>query len=162
MIRVERRDDQADYRGLSEVSIFNATTKRESMKTTLMLGLAGALLGSIGYVASYAQNESADRDSFRTVGARFTAEGQLIRPEGWRKWVYIGTPLTPHDMNEGAAAFPEFHNVYIDPDSFGVYENTGEFPDGTMIAKNWCSSAANQPSAAAAISSVSFKVSRLL
>lgn len=84
---------------------------------------------------SYGQNVAADQQSFRSTSPRYAADGQLIRPNGWRKWVYIGTPVTPHDMNDGAAAFPEFHNVYMDPDSFSTYEKTGEFPNATMIAK---------------------------
>lgn len=68
-------------------------------------------------------------------GPRFTAEGELMRPEGWRKWVYVGTPLTPHDMNDGKASFPEFHNVYVDPSSFAAFENTGVFPNGTQLVK---------------------------
>ena len=31
--------------------------------------------------------------------ALFNAAGELIRPEGYREWVYVGTPLTPNDMN---------------------------------------------------------------
>lgn len=65
----------------------------------------------------------------------FTADGKMIRPTGYRRWIYTGTPLTPHDMNNGKAAFPEFHSVYIDPDSFDNYEKTGEFPDGTVFVK---------------------------
>ena len=76
-----------------------------------------------------------DLRPFNSSAARFTSDGELIRPEGWRKWVYVGTPLTPHDMNEGKAAFPEFHNVYIDPESFATFERTGEFPNGTQLVK---------------------------
>ena len=45
-------------------------------------------------------------------------DGQLERPTGFREWVYVGTPVTPNDMNDGKAAFPEHHNVYIDPASW--------------------------------------------
>ena len=31
-----------------------------------------------------------------------------------REWIYIGTPLTPNDMNGGDAPFQEFHAVSID------------------------------------------------
>ena len=69
-------------------------------------------------------------------GLQWTANGQLVRPNtGYRKWVYIGTPLTPHDMNNGKAAFPEFHTVYIDPSAFAAYKSTGAFPQGTTIVK---------------------------
>ncbi|MBK1833290.1 cytochrome P460 family protein [Roseibacillus ishigakijimensis] len=63
------------------------------------------------------------------------ADGELIRPTGYRTWVYVGTPLTPNDMNGGAATFPEFHSVYIDPVSYDHYRTTGEFPDGTILVK---------------------------
>jgi hypothetical protein len=65
----------------------------------------------------------------------FTADGKLKRPEGYRKWVYVGTPLTPNDLNGGEAAFPEFHAVYVDPESFEHFEKTGQFRDGTVIIK---------------------------
>jgi len=68
---------------------------------------------------------------------QFTADGQLILPpkEVWRKWPYIGTPLTPNALNGGKAPFPEFHSVYIDPVSWEHWRRTGEFRDGTVLAK---------------------------
>ena len=65
----------------------------------------------------------------------FTPEGKLKKPVGYRKWVYVGTPLTPNELNGGEAPFPEFHAVYIDPESFAHYEKTGEFRDGTVMIK---------------------------
>src|SRR5262245_49881671 len=65
----------------------------------------------------------------------FTADGKLKRPEGYRQWVYVGTPLTPNELNGGEAAFPEFHAVYVDPESFDHFEKTGQFRDGTVIVK---------------------------
>lgn len=35
----------------------------------------------------------------------------------------------------GKAPFPEFHNVYVEPSAFAIYERTGEWPEGTQIAK---------------------------
>jgi hypothetical protein len=62
-------------------------------------------------------------------------EGSLERPVGYREWIYVGTPVTPNDMNDGKAAFPEHHNVYIDPASWRHWKATGEFPDGTILVK---------------------------
>lgn len=67
--------------------------------------------------------------------ASYDKKGQLIRPTGYREWIYIGAPLTPNDMNDGKAAFPEFHNVYIDPTSWAHWKKTGEFRNGTVIIK---------------------------
>ena len=66
---------------------------------------------------------------------KFNAAGEMIRPEGWREWVFVGTPLTPNSLNPPEAPFPEFHNVYIDPGSWAHYKKTGQFRDGTVFAK---------------------------
>ena len=62
-------------------------------------------------------------------------DGQLERPTGYREWVYVGTPVTPNDLNDGKAAFPEHHNVYIDPESWAHWKKTGEFREGTILMK---------------------------
>jgi hypothetical protein len=49
--------------------------------------------------------------------------------------VYVGEVVTPNDMNDGEATFPEFHSVYMDPESFAEYEKTGKFRDGTVLIK---------------------------
>jgi hypothetical protein len=67
--------------------------------------------------------------------AEFTKSGDLIRPAGWREWVFVGSPVTPNSLNGGAAPFPEFHSVYIDPQSWAHWKKTGTFREGTMFAK---------------------------
>lgn len=62
-------------------------------------------------------------------------DGTLEKPTDYREWTYIGTPVTPNDMNDGKAPFPEFHNVYIDPDSWAHWKAKGGFPDGTILVK---------------------------
>lgn len=76
--------------------------------------------------------------------AKFNDKDELVRPTGYREWVYIGSPLTPNDMNNGKATFPEFHNVYIDPVSWEHWKSTGEFRDGTVIVKELVSVATKQ------------------
>ncbi len=58
-----------------------------------------------------------------------------MKPTNYREWVFVGTPLPPNDMNNGEAPFPEFHNVYIHPDSWKHYKETGVFRDGTILVK---------------------------
>ena len=60
---------------------------------------------------------------------------KLKRPVGYRNWVYVGEVVTPNDMNDGEATFPEFHSVYMDPESFAEYEKTGKYRDGTVLVK---------------------------
>lgn len=66
----------------------------------------------------------------------FTMQGdELKRPTDYRKWVFVGTPTTPNDMNNGKAPFPEFHNVYIDPQSYKEWKATGKWREGTIFVK---------------------------
>jgi hypothetical protein len=55
-------------------------------------------------------------ESKKTALITFNDQGELKRPTGYRKWTYVGTPLTPNDMNDGKAPFPEFHSVYMNLD----------------------------------------------
>ena len=65
----------------------------------------------------------------------FTPDAKLKQPVGYRKWVQVGTPVTPNDLNGGEAPFPEFHSVYMDRESFAHYEKTGKYRDGTVLVK---------------------------
>lgn len=65
----------------------------------------------------------------------WTANGELRLPTGYHNWVFLGSPLTPHALNNGKAGFPEFHNVYIHPEVYKIYRATGEFPEGTIFLK---------------------------
>ena len=97
----------------------------KSIHGSLLVGLFTlSLLGTTG-IAKAAE----------MVQAEFNAAAELIRPDGWREWVYVGAPLTPNSLNPPKAAFPEFHSVYIDPQSWAHYQKTGLFRDGTLIAK---------------------------
>src|SRR3954454_1422699 len=100
---------------------------------SVLVGCVGLLLG----IAALFQwlSVAAAAPAAQTARVEFTADGKLKQPEGYRKWVYVGTPLTPNDLNDGEAMFPDFHAVYIDPESYAEYEKTGEFRDGTVMVK---------------------------
>jgi hypothetical protein len=65
----------------------------------------------------------------------YTESADLILPKNFEKWVFVGSPLTPNALNGGQASFPEFHNVYMEPGSYEIYQATGEFPEGTIFLK---------------------------
>jgi len=66
---------------------------------------------------------------------KWTGNGELKLPENFREWVFLGSPLTPHALNDGKAGFPEFHNVYVRPEVLKAYRETGEWPEGTILLK---------------------------
>jgi len=82
---------------------------------------AALLLGP----ATAAQAESAPR---------FTEDGRLIRPDGYREWVFVGASLGM-TYEDGAAEEGQrrFHNVYLHPSAYQEYKSSGVFPDSTIL-----------------------------
>ena len=102
----------------------------------VLVGIAGLSYVLARAVApAGAQPAAAQAPKAQAALVEFTSDGKLKQPVGYRKWVFVGSPLTPNDLNDGEASFPEFHAVYIDPESFAHYEKTGEFRDGTVLIK---------------------------
>jgi hypothetical protein len=78
--------------------------------------------------------------------AVFDSSGKMKLPTGYRKWVFVGAPLTPEGLNNGKfncdqpggctkSNFPEYHHVYIEQKNVDAYLKTGDFPEGTVIVK---------------------------
>src|SRR6201981_2063294 len=67
--------------------------------------------------------------------AVFESDGMLQLPTGYRRWVFVGAPLTPNGLNDGKAGFPEYHHVYVEEKNLDVYLKTGSFPEGTVFVK---------------------------
>jgi hypothetical protein len=97
-----------------------------------MLLVSASFNSDSGGTAAAAPKESSKAKKALVI---FNEDGELLKPTGYRKWTYVGTPVTPNDMNEGNAPFPEFHSVYMNPDAYDHYEKTGDFPDGTVLIK---------------------------
>ena len=66
---------------------------------------------------------------------QWNSDGDLMQPLGFRQWIFIGSPLTPNGLNANKANFPEYHNVYVQPEAFLYYRNHGKWPEGTMMVK---------------------------
>ncbi|KIC12061.1 hypothetical protein RA19_04745 [Leisingera sp. ANG-M1] len=104
---------------------------RENAKSILLAALI--LLSALIMAAVAGGTVFAQSAAIR--GADFTAQGDAVRPQDYRRWVFVGSPLTPNALNGGEAPFPEFHNVYVEPTAFDHYAATGTWPEGTQIAK---------------------------
>src|SRR5215475_6494569 len=102
------------------------------MKKYLLAIVAGVgLIGASSYLL-LARPVAAQSEQSAAV---FNADGTLQLPTGFRKWVFVGAPLTPNGLNNGKAGFPEYHNVYIEQKNVDAYLKAGEFPEGTVIVK---------------------------
>ncbi len=63
---------------------------------------------------------------------RFTPKNELIRPEGYREWIFVGASLGM-SYSEKAPKEPTFHNVYLHPRAYQEYKRTGKFPERTIL-----------------------------
>jgi hypothetical protein len=67
--------------------------------------------------------------------ARFEGKDTLLRPEGYREWVFVGSSLGLRydaEAKKGDRLAETFKNVYINPESYRAFRKTGEFPEGTV------------------------------
>jgi hypothetical protein len=101
------------------------------MKSKLKATVA-ALIGVLALTIA------ANSQSGGTKGPVFNETGDLVLPTGYRKWVFVGGPITPNGLNHGNPPFPEFHSVYVELDNFRFYQQNGKFPEGTVMVKELC------------------------
>ena len=101
----------------------------------MRIPMYGAFLLALNACNSKDKDTSSADSTESAAYYSYDGNGNLNRPIGYRSWVYVGTPVTPNDMNGGKAPFPEMHNVYIDPSSYEHWKEHGEWRDGTILVK---------------------------
>jgi len=73
----------------------------------------------------------------RTDEPQYTKDGQLVRPDNYREWVYLSSGLgMTYGVVESAAnpAPQRFDNVFVTPQAYKAFLQTGAWPDKTMFA----------------------------
>jgi Cytochrome P460 len=61
------------------------------------------------------------------------SDKNLLFPDGFRSWMFVGSNvglLYKGDAHPGPITF---HNIYINPEAFAHFRDTGQFPDPTML-----------------------------
>jgi hypothetical protein len=70
------------------------------------------------------------------AGPQYTPAGELMRPADYRQWVFLSSGL---GMTYGPAAAaasntsPLFDNVFVHPEAYKAFIETGKWPDKTMF-----------------------------
>ena len=103
-------------------------------KHLLAIIIGVGLTGSVMYLLVANPVVAAQSEQSSAV---FDSAGKLKLPDPptFRRWVFVGAPLTPNGLNNGKASFPEYHHVYIEKKNVEAYLKTGNFPEGTVIVK---------------------------
>lgn len=86
------------------------------------------------------QTESAQAQSedarARVTGPRWTDSDELMLPGDYREWTFLsaGYGMTYGPAAAEAGMPPLFDNVFVLPEAYRVFVETGQWPDGTMFA----------------------------
>ncbi len=94
--------------------------------------------------ALYAQQPSpvSAPANIATAGPHYTTDGQLIRPDDFREWIFVTSGLgmtynqpaaRPESAQAAAPRMPNFTNVYVNPSSYRSFMKSGRWPDKTMF-----------------------------
>jgi hypothetical protein len=65
-----------------------------------VIALAAAAVAGAAFLIPMGQGFAEHHEG---SAAKFDSEGNLLRPTGYREWIFVGTPVTPNDMNGGMA-----------------------------------------------------------
>jgi hypothetical protein len=72
--------------------------------------------------------------SARSPRAQFTPSGDLLRPEGYRRWVYVSSGFgMSYNPAAGGNDAPAFTNVFVAPETYDFFQASGKWPDKTIF-----------------------------
>ena len=70
------------------------------------------------------------------IGPEYTADGRLKFPEHYREWMYLssGVGMTYGPIAEqGQWGPPMFDNIFVNPEAYRAFQETGHWPDKTIL-----------------------------
>jgi hypothetical protein len=98
------------------------------MRKVLAIAVMGVLTGAIALRQGRSQTS---RNS--DPAPQFTADGKLVRPEGYRRWVYVSSGYGMSYSQRASDSMQMFTNVFVLPASYDYYLGHGTWPDKTMF-----------------------------
>ncbi len=103
------------------------------MQKAFALILAVLLAGAVSIRSIHARPARAAVPAAPS-SAQFTSDGKLVRPEGYRRWVYVSSGFgMSYNPDAGGNGAPAFTNVFVAPASYDYFLANGTWPDKTMF-----------------------------
>lgn len=94
-----------------------------------------SLLGLLPFALSWSQAGSKTAPSASGHVPAYRADGSLLPPIDYREWVYLtsGFDMSYAPRAAGMADHSMFDNVFVNPESYRSFQQTGTWPDKTMM-----------------------------
>jgi hypothetical protein len=103
------------------------------MQKTTVLALAGLLAGAASLRAIHRHPADPVPPAAATT-AQFASDGKLVRPQGYRRWVYVSSGFgMSYNPDAGGNGAPAFTNVFVAPEAYDYFQAHGTWPDKTMF-----------------------------
>lgn len=110
------------------------------MRFSVQTICAGILLASLAAYAVIAADPAEEKKTSVALKGmalpEYDKDGKLLRPTGFEKWVVVGTSIGL-GYSDGDSDDPKnpgtFHNVYLQPEAFDHYVETGKFPEQSVF-----------------------------
>jgi hypothetical protein len=107
------------------------TPARRTIALCLVAAVAGGLALDARERPAHAQSPT---------DPRYTDAGNLIRPENFQNWIFVGSNLGLGYASELAGntvrektRLGEYHNIYLAPEAYAAYAQSRTFPDTTVL-----------------------------
>lgn len=103
------------------------------MQKVIALTLAGLLAATASWRAIHAQPGGSVALNAPST-AQFSSDGKLVRPEAYRRWVYVSSGFgMSYNPDAGGNGAPAFTNVFVAPEAYDFFQAHGTWPDKTMF-----------------------------
>lgn len=93
-----------------------------------VLTLAVLLIAAVALLWHPAQRAAAP-DNF----PRYTQDGKLLMPAHYREWIFLSSGLGMTYAKGASDDNPMFTNVYVQPEAYHAFLQTGQWPDKTVL-----------------------------
>jgi hypothetical protein len=101
------------------------------MRALLLLGLA--FLFPAQYDSKTTPSQG-DAHTSSTQTPTYTEDGRLLFPANYREWVYLTSGIDmSYSPNAMGMDHSMFDNVFVNPDAYKAFLQTGTWPDKTML-----------------------------
>ena len=95
-----------------------------------------APLATVACISFAAEPTAPAANLARMAKPEYDETGALLRPDGYERWTVVGTSIGldySKDEKENPNKPGVFHNVYLQPEAFEHYVETGHFPEQTVF-----------------------------
>ena len=98
------------------------------MRKIFAVALTGLVIAALTVRVSHSQTAGGS-----VAGPQFTADGKLVRPEGYRRWVFVSSGLGMSYSQKASDDMQMFTNVFVNPGSYDYFLAHGTWPDKTIF-----------------------------